>query len=180
MEMIRKIGWADLGSWPATLGSFLPLWLVTLAVMAEGFPRPPLSPGLALIALILALAVSIVLLWKVWLTPELLLYSLFPFILLFIFDEISTRYKTPFILLCALLLTIGIIGYQRSLHKDSIKVAWLMLLLVFVGTWMLASHAADNYWQLAGEFCGACFPDGLGDPAFTGTETPWWNLFFSP
>jgi hypothetical protein len=181
METIKKIGWADLGSWWATLASLFPLWLISLAVMSEGFPKPFLSPGLALSALILALAVSVVLLWKVWLTFELLLYSLFPFILLFLFDEISTRYKTPFILLCALLLTIGIIGYQRSLSKDSIKVGWLILLVVFVGTWILAFHAAQNYWHLAGDFCGACFPDGSGqnDLAFTGHEAPWWILFFS-
>lgn len=179
MQTLKKIGWADLGSWPAALVSLFPLWLVTMAVMAEGFPRPPISPGMAVTALLLALALSIFLLWKVWLTFELLLYSLFPFTLLFLFDEISTRYKTPFILFCALLLTIGILGYQRSMHRDSVKAAWLILLVVFIGTWFLASHAADNYWQLAGEYCGACFPDGQGDPAFTGSEPPWWVLFFS-
>jgi hypothetical protein len=38
-------------------------------------------------------------------TFELLLYSLFPFFLLVFLDEISTHYKTPFLLLAALLLS---------------------------------------------------------------------------
>jgi hypothetical protein len=177
METIQEIGWADLGSWTATVASLLPLWLLSFAFafMGAGFPLE-----LAIIGFYLTIPVSIVLLWKGWLTFDLLLYSLFPFILLFIFIEISTSYKTPFILFCALILTIGIIGYQRSLNKDSLTLAWLSLLLAAIATWVLASHATRNYWQM---FDGLGFPFGC----FPGTQacplpdnlSPWWVLFFS-
>jgi hypothetical protein len=181
METIRKIGWADLGSWPAALASLLPLWLFALAVSAEGFPRPPILVGGAYTCLFLALALSILLLWKGWLTFELLLYSLFPFLLFGSFDEISTSYKTPFILLCALVLTIGIIGYQRCLSR-SLGLAWLILLVVFVGAWIFTSHAAWNYWQMVGHlrFPADCMPYTQDCPLLAGHETPWWILFFKP
>jgi hypothetical protein len=89
VQTIRKIGWADLGSWPAAIASLLPLWLFSLAITTEGFPRPPLSPAWALSFIAVALALSIVLLWKGWLTFELLLYSLFPFLLLALLESVS-------------------------------------------------------------------------------------------
>ena len=79
MQTIRKIGWADLGSWPAALASMLPLWLFSLAVTAEGFPPSLVSIEWAFTFILVALALSILLLWKGWMTFELLLYSLFPF-----------------------------------------------------------------------------------------------------
>ena len=57
--------------------------------MAEGFPRPPISIELAKTSFVLAIPARIVLFLKRWLTIELLLYSLFPFLLLYTFDEIS-------------------------------------------------------------------------------------------
>ena len=83
-------------SWSETLASLLPLWLLSLSIMVEGFPRPPISLEVVITAFAAAIAVSIVLLWKKWLTAELLLYSLFPFLVMFIFDEISTAYKRRF------------------------------------------------------------------------------------
>jgi len=166
-----------INSWRATLASLLPLWLISFAIMAEGFPRPPISPALAITALLLAIAVAIVLLWKWPLSFPILLYYFIPFILLFFFDEISTSYKTLFILLCALILSIGIIGYQ---HSRSFGVGVLILVLVGIGTVALASHASQNYWQMASDFgFGNCFPDYSGCPPLTGEETPWWVLFFS-
>jgi len=166
-----------INSWKATLVSLLPLWLISFAVMAEGFPRPPISPALAVAAVILAIAVSIVLLWKWPLSFPILLYYLIPFILLYLFDEISTSYKTPFILLCVLILSIGIIGYQRSLF---FWIGVLILVLVGIGTLAIASHASQNFWQVASDFgFGNCFPDYSGCPPLTGKETPWWVLFFS-
>jgi len=179
MDTIRKIGWSDLGSWPAAVASLLPLWLISLAVTTEGFPRSPISPTLAIGFLVLALIISSVLLWKGWLTFDLLFYSLFPFLLLFRFDEISTSYKTPFILICALLLSVGILGYQRSLSR-SVGLAWLILLLVFVVSWMVTSHAAGNYWQMVSHlsFPADCMPFARDCPLLAGSETPWWILFF--
>ena len=180
MGAIMKIQWADEDSWMATLASLLPLWLLSFVIMGEGFPQAPISRGLAVTAFYLAIAVSIFLLWKGWLTFDLILYSLFPFILLFIFDEIHTSYKTPFILLCALILTIGIVGYQRSLYKDSVTLAWLILLLVAIATWVLASHANLNYWHMVSDLGYVeCFPGAQGCAPLAGNETPWWVLFFS-
>jgi hypothetical protein len=179
MQAIRKIGWADLGSWPAAIASLLPLWLFSLAVSAEGFPPPAISIEWAIAFILLALALSIVLLWKGWLTFELLLYSLFPFFLLFPLDEISTDYKTPLILLSALLLSIGILAYQRSLSR-SLGLAWLVLLLVFITARVFTMHAAENYWQMIGglTFPGECMPYAYDCPLLAGEETPWWVLLF--
>ena len=110
-------------------------------------------------------------------TFDLLLYSLFPFILLFTFDEIDTSYKSPFILLCALILSIGFVGAQRS---SSLGLRWLILLVFAIAAWVLAAHAAQNYWQMVGDLgYGECFPSTQGCPPLTGRETPWWALVFS-
>ena len=179
MQAIRKIGWADLGSWPAGIASLLPLWLFSLAVTAEGFPPPAISIEWAIAFLLLALALSIVFLRKGWLTFELLLYSLFPLLLLGPLDEISTSYKTPFILASTLLLSLGILAYQRSLSR-SVGLAWLVLLLVFAAAWIFTLHAAENYWQMIGQlsFPDKCMPYAHDCPLLAGEETPWWILLF--
>lgn len=104
----------DQRSWGTILASLLPLWLLSLVIMVVGFPRPPISGEAAIASFVVAIAVSVVLLWNRWMTIELVLYSLFPFLLLSTFDEISTTYKTPFIMLCALILTVGVVVYQSS------------------------------------------------------------------
>ena len=180
MEAIKKLRWVTEDSWLATLASLLPLWFWSLATTLEGFPRPPISLEIAAIAsLWLAIPVSIVLLWKHWLTLDVLLVSLLPFVIMFNFDEISTRYKTPFILLCALILSIGMIGAQRS---KSVTARWLVLLCAAVAVLVFSSNAAQNYWHMAdglGSFEDfGCFPDAYGCPPLTGNETPWWVLFF--
>ena len=177
MGTIKKFYWTMEDSWIAILASLLPLWLLSVAVMGEGFPKP-VSIEWAIAAFILAIASSIVLLWKGWLEIDIILYSLFPFILLFMFEEISTTYKSPFILLCALILSIGIIGAKRS---NSVTVRWLILLLLAVTTWVLASRAAQNYWQMFDglDFPFGCFP-GTQDCPLPANLSPWWVLFFRP
>jgi hypothetical protein len=177
MQAIKSIRWITEDSWVATFANLLPLWLLSAAILSEGFPHPPIPRSLAVAALVLALAVGIVLLRKIWLTVDLLFVTLFPLILMFVFTEISTSYKTPFILLCTVLLSAGMIGAQRS---NTITLRWVILLLIAVAAYGLAAHAAQNYWHMAGEYCGACFPDGQGYPPLTGRETPWWVLFFRP
>ncbi|MFT3892027.1 MAG: hypothetical protein QM730_10365 [Anaerolineales bacterium] len=65
-ENITEFGRAGLGSWRAALASLLPLWLFMLAYVYLG-----------MLGFILAFVVSILLLRKIWTTPELVLYSFF-------------------------------------------------------------------------------------------------------
>jgi len=180
MEVIRKLRYINEDSWMASFISLLPLWLCSLAVTLEGFPRPPISLEIVAIAsLWIVVPVSIVLLWKRWLHPDVLLVSLIPFLFVFKFDEISTRYKSPFILLCAIILSIGMLVAQRS---GSLTVRWLLLLFVTVAVLVLSSNAAQNYWRMAielGPFEFGCFPDASGCPPIPGDATPWWILFFN-
>jgi hypothetical protein len=177
METTKKIRWVTEDSWIATLANLLPLWLLSLAITAEGFSDPTISPELGITASVLAIVVVIVLLWKWWLPFDVLLVSFVPFLLLFKFDEISTSYKTPFILLCALILSIGIVGAQRS---RSVSVRWLILLFVAVAVLVLSSNAVQNYWQMVSDLgYHECMPDYPGCAPLTGNETPWWVLFFS-
>lgn len=177
MESVKEIRWADPRSWSTALASLLPLWLLSFAIMAEGFPRPPISIELAITSFVLAISVSIVLLWKRWMTVELILYSLVPLVLLITFDEISTTYKSPFIVLCTLILTAGIVDYQRN---RSARWRWLILLSAAVVTLVMAWHATSSFWHMAGDLgYKECFPDAAGCAPLTGQETPWWVLFFS-
>ena len=179
METIKKTPWFPEDSWLATFASLLPLWLFSLAITVEGFPAPPIPVEVGIASFWLAIAVGIVLLWKSWLSPDVALVSLIPFVIIFNFDEISTRYKTPFILFCALILSIGTVIAQRN---GSVTIRWLTLLFVVVAVLVLSSNAAQNYWQMAvelGPFDFGCFPDAQGCPPLTGNETPWWALFFS-
>ena len=109
MKTIAYIRWADPPLWIASLANLFPLWLLSFAFMAGAF-------GLGITAFIISI---VVLLWLGWFTPELILYSLFPFASLFIFEEVPVRYEIPFRLLCVLLLTLGIVGYRLSTQKLS-------------------------------------------------------------
>jgi hypothetical protein len=154
--------------------------LLILAGTAEGFPRPLISPALLCPLFVLGLVTSIAFLWKGGITFELVLYSVFPVFLFFIFDEISTSYKTPLLLVCALLLSLGILGYHWFLRKDSVTLAWLILLLAVLTTWLFASHAVQNYWQMVGQlsFPADCMPYAQDCPLISGSEMPWWVLLF--
>lgn len=174
MKTIAYLRWADPPLWKATLANLLPLWLLCLAI----FP-PSIFEKLTGIFFALSIVVIILLLWFRWFTPELIFYSFFPIIAFFIFEEISPSYKTPFILFCTLLLSIGIFGYRLSLHKYSVGLAWLILFVVFIGTWMLASNANQNYRQMVGDLGYGCDPYMCCCPApLPANATPWWVLFF--
>jgi hypothetical protein len=155
MKTIAYIRWADPPVWQATLANSLPLWLLSFALLPDpSFPEMPAGIFFALFMAVIAF-----LLWLRWFTPELILYTFFPIIPVFLFDEMSAGYETYFILLCALILTLGIFGYQLSLHKGTLGLAWLILLVIFIGTWMLASHAVQNYWQMVSNLGYGCAPD---------------------
>jgi len=175
MKTMAYIRWADPPVWQATLANSLPLWMLSFALL----PYPPLFSEMpAGIFFVIFIAVIILLLWLRWFTPELILYTFWSIIPVFIFDEMSARYETYFILLCVLILTLGIFGYQLSLHKGTLGAAWLILLVFFIGTWMLALHANQNYWQMVGELgygCATGMPDCILMPD---NATPGWILFF--
>ena len=175
---IRKMWWVDVGSWQATLASLLPLWLLILAILPEGRPRLPIPDQVPVVAFVLSIAICIFLLWKGWMTVELALYSfLFPFILVFAHDEMSSAFKTPLFLLSALFLTIGIVGYHYCLHRDAVGAAWLLLLFVFIATWIFNLHVDQNYWQMAGELgYNAC--DSYGCVPLAPKGTSLWTIFF--
>lgn len=176
LSPVQEIHPTSVPTWGRTLAVLLPLWLFSLAVMAEGFPRSPVPLELAVVSFALAILLSIFLIWKGWLPPELILYSLIPLLLLYIFDEISTRYKTPFILVCALILTLGIIAYRSRL---STWLRWLILLAAAAVTLWLAVHAADEFWQMTAALgYKRCFPDAAGCPPMPADALPWWRLFF--
>lgn len=177
MENLKELRWAAPRSWSPAIVTLLPIWLLSVAIMAEGFLRPPVPVEVATASFVLAIATGIVLLWTGWMTSELLLYSLFPLLLLSTFDEITTTYKTPFIVLCALMLTAGIAGYQ---HYRSSRLRSLLLLAAAAVTIVMAWHAASSFWQMAGDLGYVrCFLDAHSCAPLTGKETPWWSLFFS-
>ena len=126
-----------------------------------------------------AIAASLLLLWVKWLPIELLLYSLFPFLLFIFFDEISTAYKTPFILMCALILSIGGIGYQRMNASRLKRVVFLLVAVVL--TSFAAFNAVSGYWDMA-ENLGyeRCFPGASGCSPLPEGAPAWWVLFFIP
>lgn len=163
-------------SWAITLANLLPLWLLSLAVMAEGFPRPLFPPALGIAWFVLAIVSAIVLVWKRWLASELLLYSAIPFSLLFTFDEITTTYKTPFIAMCALFLSAGAVGYQRARPA---WLRWAILLGAAALAVAMASRAGNNFWRLHEDLnIGMCFIDFPGCPPLPAQAPPWWKLFF--
>jgi len=174
MKTIAYIRWADPPLWMSTLACSLPLWLFFFLIN-PAMPGP-LWVGWAVFYL--AVAVIILLLWLRWLTPEIILYSFFPIIPGFLFDEMFVSYESSFYLICALLLTIGIFGYRLSLQKDAIGLGWLALLVVFFGTWILASHANQHYWQMVTNLGYTCAPGSEGCPPLAGNTTPPWLLFF--
>lgn len=140
VKTIAYIRWADPPLWMVTLANLLPLWFLSFIFLPH-----PVSWKLGGIAFVLYIVVFMILLWIRWFTPELILYSFFPIIPIWIFDEMPASYEIAFELICTFLLSIGIFGYRLSLHKDSVGLAWLILLVVFIGTWILASQAVQNY-----------------------------------
>jgi hypothetical protein len=172
-EEERRLQWQARGQ---VLFGALPLWLFSLAITVEGFPRPPIPGPLAVGAFGLAIVVSVVLLINRWMTLDLLLGSLVPLVLVGTFDEISTAYKTPFIFVCALLLTMGILGYQ---YHRSARWRGLILLMAIVATLALAFHATDRYWKMTDALgFGNCFPDASDCAPIPPGAPSWWALMF--
>lgn len=177
MASARVADWREPDFWSGTITSLAPLWLVSFAIMIEGFPPPPFPPQLAILSFFLAIAGGLVFFWKGWIPIELLPYGFLPLGLLYVFDEISTTYKTPFIVLCALLLSVGIAVFQSNVSTRVVRL--LILVAVALGTFALAQHAQSNFWQMASDLGYVrCMPDLTGCAPLTGQEPSPWVLFF--
>ena len=142
MKTMPKIEWEEMGSWKATIASLVPLWLFFFA-FANIFDSS--LEILETIAFFLIVPVCIVFLWKGWMTFDLLPYSFLPMFIQFFFDDIDSSCKLLLKLLCTLTLTLGIVGYQRSLNKDSVTLAWLSLLLAVITAWIFVSYAVQHF-----------------------------------
>ena len=59
----------------AAIVSALPLWLFSIAILVEGFPRPPVSGEVAMASFVAALGLTGLALWKRWMTVELSLHQ---------------------------------------------------------------------------------------------------------
>jgi len=176
MAKAKELLRVQMPSWGIVLIAALPLWLFSFAITFEGFPRPPMPLEVGVGALGLAIVISVVLFVKRWMTLDLLLCSLVPFPLVVTFDEISTAYKTPFVLACALLMTAGAIGYQ---YYRSARWRGLILLVAVVATLMLAWHSTDRYWKMTGALGFVrCLPDAAGCPPIPPQAPAWWALMF--
>lgn len=164
---------------PTAAVGLIPVWLFTLAVATEGFPRPPISAEAALACFVLGGLLVALALWRRWMTLEHAVYSLFPLHLMVVFDEISTTYKTPFLLMCAAGLTLGALIYFRVRARRPL--GWLVLGATLLIVWALAWHATLGFWHMtAGLGYQECFPDAQGCLPLPATATPWWILFVAP
>lgn len=176
MQTVQQTYSIQLPAWSKILASLFPLWLTAIAVTAEGFPRPPVSIETAITCVVLAVVISMLLLWQRWVTIELVLYSFIPLAYVVILDEISTAYKTPFILLCTLVLSMGLVVYQGN------RGTWWRVLVLLAAAAIglgLAWHAAASYWQMTSALgYTRCFPGAVGCPALGDQARPWWALFF--
>lgn len=164
-------------SWSVSAASLLPLWLLALAVSAEGFPPAPISVQAAMGLFLAAVAIAMLLLWKKWIGPAVVLSYNIPFAFLYLLDEISTVYKTPFILVCTLIVSVGILLYQRS---GRLTRGWALLAAAALVSLAVAAHSAGNFWQMTDRLgYYQCFPDALGCPPLAGRGDPWWLLIVS-
>lgn len=162
--------------WLAALVNTLPLVFLSLAIMVEGFPRPPFPAVMGIGWFFLSIASAGWLIWKRWLKADLLIYSVLPMTLVFLLDEITTTYKTPFIFACMLILAAGAVIAQQA------RVIWLRLAVLLAGGALMlwaANHAMGNFWQLHENLnIERCFIDARGCPPLPVDAPDWWQLFF--
>lgn len=158
------------------IATAIPLWLFAFSITYEGFPPPVISEEVASFIFISGVILSIIFLWRKWMNVPIFLYSLIPLSFMPIFDEISTHYKTPFILSLTFILFMGIIIYQKLLDTSW---RWLVLTFFAFFTFFIAYNVLMNYWQMASTLGYAnCFPDAVGCRSLTLADPSWWMLFF--
>ena len=164
--------------WLKTLAVLAPLWMFALAAAAEGFPDPPIPGNLARVLFYAGLAVAILVTFLFHTLIELPFIILIPALYIFEFDEITTTYKTPFILFCTLILSLGIIAFHYLVEKRSLKVALPILLGVAILALLAGMLASKNFWGYTDSLgIERCFLDYTGCPALPADHPAWWRFF---
>lgn len=157
---------------PAILLTQLPLWLFTATVSIEGSPPPGLPLWAGITAFALGVLIILYLAWRRELDAS-MFAMMMPFVLTAFFDEVTTSYKTPFLLVSTAVVSASILLYQKS--KDR-KWRALILLAGVIVSILLASHAKNAFWDL---FTVRYTTDFTTLPV-SGVDTPWWKLYFNP
>jgi hypothetical protein len=164
--------------WIQTAVMLASLWMMALAATAEGFPRPPISANLALFFFGAAILAAIWVFLKRWVGPEFLIVLFMPVVFTVIFDEITTTYKTPFILFCTLILSAGVIAYQVFAEDHYLKVALPLLLAAAILALLAARQVNGNFWAYTSSLhTGECFLDSIGCPPLPAGSPAWWSFF---
>lgn len=158
---------------PVMLLTQLPLWLFTATVSVEGFPPPGLPLWAGITAFALGVLIILYLAWKRELDAS-MFAMMVPFGLMVFLDEVTTSYKTPFLLVSTAVTALSIFAYQKlENHRGR---GLVLLAGVIVSIW-LASHAKSVYWDLFSERYTRCYPDCL---PVSGLDLSWWKLYFNP
>ncbi len=166
--------------WLRTAALLAPLWMLALATTAEGFPDPPIAGNQALILFYAAIAAAILVTVYFRTLVELPFIILVPLSYVYLFDEITTSYKTPFIFFCTLILSLGMIAYQVLARNRSLKVAVPVLLAAVLLTFLAAWLASRNFWAYTDSLgIERCFLDYTGCPPLPADHPAWWRFFFS-
>lgn len=164
-----------LSTWQTLGFNLAPLWLFGAVASTEGFP-PPAIPLWVTLALFTLGWVSLI--GGIWMRAtkvQLALLSLTPFLLSLQFDEISRHYKTGFLLLCLLVLSLGYLAHLRLRQP---VFSWLGLVISLAVVLTLAGVWTNNYWNMT-ETLGLenCMPDSQGCPI--PPDAPrWWQLLW--
>lgn len=166
--------------WIKVAATLAPLWMLALSVTAEGFPNPPIAGNQALILFYAAIAAAILVTLKFRTLIELPFIILIPPSFVFLFDEITTTYKTPFIFFCTLILSLGIIAYQVLADTRSLKAAIPVLLAACILAYLAAWVASRNFWAYTDSLgIERCFLDYTGCPPLPAGHPAWWRFFVS-
>lgn len=161
--------------WPVALLNLLPLWLIVLAVSAEGFPPPPIRGAAAMPMMLAALALVVVLAVMRWMQIEMFLYSIVPIYFAMTLDEITNQYKFFFILALGVLMSLGVLVSFRFQTRRSRVEALAAAAVVCI---LLTANASQSYWRLQEHYnVVMCFFDYPNCPPLPADAPAWWRVF---
>ena len=167
MESIESLERSD--NWWEFVVGLLPLWLVALV-----------AAGVVGVALCFAVLLLIpVLVFRGWVTPIRVVYSLLPIGSLFTLESMPPAYKTPFILSFAAILTVGALVCQLIRRGP---LGELALLATAVIAFLAVRLATDRFWSIyctsTFDACIACIRDFAACKTTAQQAYPWWKVFF--